>query len=353
MPGPGGSPSQHREGSRVFITTDIISIMANNQFPLLHFWFTTDDNGTLAKFSLAYVAIAEFEDVNGDGTYQSNETLSFAPLAAYEWTLQTGSVESDGTTTEVWLKYTKGGALTDGMMSGMPGHGMNGTGSVEEFEDVTVQIWAHIFLYDYEGNVTDEGGVRATYLVQGSSELKMDIEIGNFPFSTETSMVTLQAMLRENEAIGHETAHRHRYETRERFRNNTGTSDTNWNTQDGNETRFENQNGTCMQRIDFVDDVTGVAQGYFSWLDKATITWPGGETEVVNVTASYVPMGHGLAVNLVYPNFDGGSILHDPSIGLFEDAVPYSTTLPVETILLVVLGATVVIAAAFVFARRR
>ena len=352
MPGPGGPPSEYHQGSMVFVRTDIISIMANEQFPMFHFWFTSDDNGTLAKFSLAYVAIAEFEDVNGDGTYQSNETLSFAPLAAYEWALQTGSVESDGKTTEVWLKYTKGGALGDGMMSGMPGHSMNGTGSVQEFEDVTIQIWAHIYLYDYEGNVTEDGGVRATYLVQGSSELKMDIEIGNFPFSTETSMVALQAMLRENEAVGQQTAHRYRYETRERFRNNTGTSDMNWNTEGGNETRFENRNGTSTQRVCFVDDVTGVAQGYFSWLEKATITWPGGVTEVVDVTASYVPTGHGLAVNLVYPNFDGGSILHDPSVGLFEDAVPYST-IPPGNILLVVLGVAVVVAIAFVFARRR
>jgi hypothetical protein len=337
----------------VFVSTDIISIMANEQFPMFHFWFTGDDNGTLAKFSLAYVAIAEFEDVNGDGAYQSNETLSFAPLAAYEWTLQTGSVQANGTTTEVWLKYTKGGARTDGMMSGMPGGGMNGSGSVEKFADVTIQIWAHIYLYDYQGNVSDDSGVRARYLVQGSSELKMDIGIGNFPFSTETSMVALQTLLRENEAVGHEMAHHHRYDTRERFRNNTGTSDMNWNREEGNETRFEDRNSTFTQRIDLIDDVTGVAQGFFSWVNKATITWPGGETEVVNVTASYVPIGHGLAVNLVYPNFDGGSILHDPSIGLFEDAATVTTAIPPEAILAVVLGVAVIVAVAVVLARRR
>ncbi len=326
MPHPGpSSPPSWKTGTNgsVFVKTDIIAIMANGRFPMFHFWFANDENGRTARFFMAYLSIIEFEDGNGDGAFQSNETLFFAPLAAYDWTLQIGYNQQSGVTTELWLKYTKGGIRSESPLPEVPSvpiPGM-GAGSVSHFKDVTLQIWAHLFLYDYAGNVSDEHGVRASYLIEGSSELKMDIEIGNFPFSTNTSMVSVQTMIHEDARNMYQHTHRHRYETRERYRNNTGTSDNNWNSE-GNETRFEQMADRCIQRIDLVDTTTGVPLGFFSWVDKATVTWPGGAVDVVNVTASYVPTGMGLALYLAYPNFDGGTILHDPSIGLYENAAP-------------------------------
>ena len=350
--GPGGEPEQHREEGTVWVNTDIITIMAIENHPSFHFWYTADENGTMARFMVSYTTLVEFEDENDDDAFQLDERLYFAPLAAYEWTLQTGSVEADGVTTEIWLKYTKGGAVDGGLKPGAPECPMPGQGSIPRFEDVTIQIWAHIYLQDYEGNVTDDQGVKANYIVAGGSEMKMDIEIGNFPFSTETSSVALQTLLKENEATGPAHQNRHRFETRERLRNVTGDSNANWTTTGGNESRFEGKDNTNTQKIEFVDITTEETQGFFSWLDTAVITWPGGETESVNVTASYVSTGIGLAVYLAYPYFNDGTLLHDPSIGLIEEASPVVDT-PFDPTLYLGIGIVAVIAVIVVLAIKK
>ncbi len=363
MEGPGHmmpNPERDSEGS-VWINTDVITIMASGEMPMFHFWFANDDNGSYAKFLAQYITLIEFEDLNNDTAFQSDEILYHAPLASYEWTVQTGTVTEDGVTTEVWLKYTKGGSITGGGDQGMPGMpGMPGMGhrdfpgndSVTRFEDVTMQIWAHIYLSDYQGNVTDDHGVQATYIVDAASELKMDIEIGNFPFSSEDTSVAVEALLREDLASNPQNMMQYMYQTREQFRNVTCNSNTNWTTPGGNETHFQRMNNTNVQQIDFVASGTGDVSGFFKWVDTATITWPGGETEAVNVTASYVPIGMGLSVYLAYPHFDGGTLLHDPSIGLYESQAPPSST-NIDYLFLLGIGIVGVLAIIIVLMRRK
>ena len=182
--------------------------------------------------------------------------------------------------------------------------------------------------------------------------MKMDIEIGNFPFSSENSSVALQTLQRENEATGPQNLHRHRIETRERFRNVSIDSDMNWTTGGGNESRFERMNGTDVQTIEFVDAESEIAQGYYSWVDTAVITWPGGEAEAVDVVASYLPLGDGVAVYLAYPYFDGGSILHDPSIGLYPEGAPLIGT-PIDIVLVAGIGGVALIAILVVLVRKK
>ena len=352
--GPGGPPQQMRESDgTVWINTDIITIMANGEFPQFHFWYSVDDDGAHAKFMTSFVMIAEFEDANDDGAFQTGEQIHFAPLAAYEWTLTTGIIQDGDVTTEVWLKYTKSGVKSTMMPCAAPA-ALEGMGSVQRYEDTTIQIWGHIYLEDYHGEVSDDHGSHANYTVAGGSELKIDIEIGNFPFTSEDSMVAIQTLQREHDAPGDQDPqlNRHRMQTRERFRNTTIDSNTNWTTTGGNETRFERMNGTNIQRIDFIDYDAGVSQGFFSWLDTAVITWPGGVTEVVPVNASYVPTGNGLAVYLAYPYFDNGSILHDPSIGLYPDGAP-SIGSSVDIVLLAGIGSVSLLAILIVLIRKR
>jgi hypothetical protein len=350
-PVPGMPDHSRMQDGSVWINTNIITIMANPELPEFHFWFTADENGTRAQFSSTYASLIEFEDQNNDSAFQRNEILYAAPLAAYEWTITTGSVVDGGVTKEVWLKYTKSGVKSS-MMEDDSHEGDDGMGDVQRFADVTIQIWAHIYLDDYTGTVTDDHGVHFNYTVAGGSELKTDIEIANFPFSSENSSVAIQVMLNENKATGIHNMHEHEIETRERFRNNTIESDMNWTTTGGNETRFEQKDSTYCQRMDFVDSVTNVPQGFFSWVDKAVITWPGGDTETVNVTASYVPRGDGTAVYLAYPYFDDGSILHDPSIGLYPEGAPSIGT-PINYVLVAGIGGVALIALLVVLVRKK
>ncbi len=351
-PGPGTPPahSQDPDGT-TWIHTDIMTIMANSEIPQIHYWYSNDNGGTIVRFSTSFVMIVEFEDLNDDDAYQTGEHLYFAPLAAYEWTVTSGSVEEDGVTTEVWMKYTKSGVRTEPNPSA-PLPALDGAGEIQRFADVTIQIWAHIYLDDFFGEVTDDHGVCANYSVSGRSEMKMDIEIGNFPFSSENSSVAIETLQRENEATGPQNLHRHRIETRERFRNVSIDSDMNWTTVGGNESRFERMNGTNVQSIEFVDAETDIAQGFYTWVDKAVITWPGGTTEAVNVTASYLPLGDGVAVYLAYPYFDDGSILHDPSIGLYPEGAP-SIALPIDYVLVAGIGGVVLLAIIVVLVRKK
>ena len=101
------------------------------------------------------------------------------------------------------------------------------------------------------------------------------------------------------------------------------------------ETMFTNRFENHTQRVDLIDTESAAVQGFFSWLDQAVITWPGGEQTAVNVTASYIPTMQGLALYLAYPNFDNGSILHDPSIGLVEEAAPQTTTYSIDSLYLI------------------
>ena len=360
MPDMGHMPGYEMEHDGVWINTDVITIMAMEEMPAFNFWYNSDPNGSMARFIAAYTMIAEFEDTNGDDAYQFNETLYAAPLGAYEWTLQTGSVEDqDGVTTEVWLKYTKSGIHEDDhdddhmmhgidMMSPMYGD----VSDIDRFENVTLQFWAHIYFDDYNGSVSDSEGTSTNYTIAGGTELKIDIEIGNFPFSNEYSKVAIQTMLNENMGLGSMIQPSHMFMTHEGFLNIFGNSLMDWSTEFGNETRFDNVMGTHMQQIDFIDVASGTTQGYYKWLDQAIINWVGGESEVVNVTASYVPTGMGLSVFLAYPNFGNGSILHDPSIGLIEDAGPLTIS-PVSTLVLGSIVVFAVLALAVVAIRRR
>ena len=131
-----------------------------------------------------------------------------------------------------------------------------------------------------------------------------------------------------------------------------GNSMMNWTTDGGNETRFMGMPDTDTQQIDFMDGSTGVTQGFYRWVDKAVINWPGGESEVVNVTASYVPTGMGVSLFFAYPNFDNGTLIHDPSVGLVEDAAPVNQSWIAPT--LVLTGVAIIgIIALIVIIRRR
>ncbi len=88
------------------------------------------------------------------------------------------------------------------------------------------------------------------------------------------------------------------------------------------------------------------------FISDFTITWLGGDEEIVDVNASYVPLGNGVAVYLAYPYFDDGSILHDPSIGLYPEGAP-SVGTPIDFVLVGGIGGIALIAILVVMVRKK
>jgi hypothetical protein len=364
-------PEEHRDSDgRVWIQTDIMTVMLNPKLPSYQYWYTADDNGSLARFMVNYMMIVEFEDSNGDGVYQPEETLDFAPLDAFEWSLQTGAITNElGQSTEVYASYTKGGLSDDWeddwFKEWMPGYDDESPEdpviladdsdiNFTRYAGLTLQFYAHIYMNDYNGTVKIDEEVKANYTVDGGVELKVDIAIGSFPFTSETSSVAVLNYLREDVASDDEVDHH--------FRLHEDSGDDDHDSEDVMEQlgeEFEDNDEDDdgfeddVQEISFIEATTDETRGFYRWLDKAVVTHLNGSQEAVDVDASYWTDGNGLLLWFAYPNFDGGSILHDPSVRLIESASPFTppTGLLIEPY--VVIGITVVLIAGVGLAIKR
>ncbi|MHA2025720.1 MAG: hypothetical protein ACW98U_07445 [Candidatus Thorarchaeota archaeon] len=358
---------EHRdETGTAWIETDIVTVMLNSELPSYQYWFTPDENGSLARFMINFMMIVEFEDHNEDGVFQPNETLKFAPLDAFEWILKTGAItKEDGSTKEVYASYTKGGLSNDWeddwFEEWMPeweeedppedppievpyllASGDFENHTFAHFAELTLQFYGHIYSDDYNGTVATEEGVHAEYTVEGGSELKVDIEIGNFPFTSETSKVAILNYLREDVASSEDVNH---YFT---LHEESGEDDHESEVEMeflGEE--FEDVLDEDVQEISFVDESSDETQGFYRWVDKALVKNLEGVKEPVDVQASYWTDGEGLLLFLSYPNFNGGSLIHDPSVRLVENASPYVPPPPLDIpVMTVAVGSSIVILAA-------
>ena len=71
-------PEERRDDDgTAWIETDIITVMLNPELPSYQYWYTPDENGSLARFMMNFLMIVEFEDSNGDGVYQQQGGLCF------------------------------------------------------------------------------------------------------------------------------------------------------------------------------------------------------------------------------------------------------------------------------------
>ena len=364
-------PEERRDDDgTAWIETDIITVMLNPELPSYQYWYTPDENGSLARFMMNFLMIVEFEDSNGDGVYQPNETLEFAPLDAFEWILKTGAItDKEGNNKEVYASYTKGGLSDDWeddwFEDWMPdweeepeedppllASEEHENHTFSHFSDLTLQFYGHIYMDDYNGTVTDDEGVQAEYTVAGGVELKVDIEIGNFPFTSETSSVVILNYLREDVASSDDVNH---YFT---LHEESGDEDheSEVEMEDYGE-EFEDVLDDDVQEISFVEESAAETQGFYRWVDKAVVKHLNGSKEAVDVHASYWTDGEGLLLFLAYPNFNGGSIMHDPSVRLIESSSLYTppTPLDIDVPLMVVSVASsvVILAAAGLMLKRR
>jgi hypothetical protein len=367
---------EHRDpDGTVWIETDIMTVTLDPKMPIYQYWYAGDENGSLARFMVGYMMIVEFEDANADGVYQPNETLSFAPLDAFEWSLQTGQVTNElDQVTELFASYTKGGLSHDweddwyeGWMPGLGEEEDDDSTSLADnpeeqdfamYTGMTLRFYGHLYTKDYYGNITDDFGIVSNYTVAGGMELKVDIEIGNFPFISNTSKVTVLNYLREDIASSNEYEHC--------FKLHEDDGDSEIDSEDISdhhgimfEDHDEDHDGhdDDVQQLSFVDAITNETRGLYTWLDKAIVTDLNGTETAVDVEASYWTDGRGLLLFLAYPNFDGGSILHDPSMRLLDTQSPIIQpsgvmSLPIETIALIGVASAIVVVAGLFIKRR-
>ncbi len=364
-------PEEYRDDDgRAWIQTEIMTVMLDPDLPSYQYWYTLDENGSLARFMVNFMMIVEFEDTNGDGVYQPDETLNFAPLDAFEWILKTGAItDKDGNNKEVYASYTKGGFSDDWeddwFEDWMPGYeiespeeepftyaseGEEENHNFTQFGELTLQFYAHVYMNDYNGTVTDDEGVKANYTVAAGVELKIDIEIGNFPFTSNTSSVAILNYLREDIASSDDVNHY--------FILHEASGDDDHESEDEMEDlgeEFHDDLNVEVQEISFVEASTDETRGFYRWLDKAVVTHLNGSKEAVDVSASFWTDGNGLLLFLAYPNFNGGSILHDPSIRLIESASPYIPPTPLDIPVMsaaIISSVIIVVAVGFTLKRR-
>ena len=77
-------------------------------------------------------------------------------------------------------------------------------------------------------------------------------------------------------------------------------------------------------RIEFAKARNGTTlAGFFNFVSSAKVTYPDRNVQLFNVTASYIEAGSHMRLFIGYPYFDGGTLEHDPSLGL---EIPETTT---------------------------
>ncbi|TFG15506.1 hypothetical protein EU537_00365 [Candidatus Thorarchaeota archaeon] len=231
------------------------------------------------------------------------------------------------------------------------------------YEETTVQLYAHIYLNDYNGSVTDDEGVQANYSITGGTELKIDIEIGNFPFSSNTSKVTLLNFLQEDIASDEDADYKFRLH--EEDGEHEIESEDEWEFEDDIVEIFENLDedgdgeADDVQTISLVEDSTNQTRAFYTWLHKAIIELPNATTNAVDVKVSYFTTGEALLLFLAYPYFDDGTLVHDPSLKLLKESSPITgpthifTGVPINILLGVsIIGVIAVIGAAVAIRKR-
>ena len=122
-------------------------------------------------------------------------------------------------------------------------------------------------------------------------------------------------------------------------------SEDEWEINDDLGEPFDNVDEEDIQEISFVGADSNTTHGFYRWVDKALQILPDGSKTAVDVSASYWANGEAMLLFFAYPNFDGGSLIHDPSMKFDEESSPVpitSTDPPPEIPLELTLGASLV-----------
>jgi len=206
------------------------------------------------RFMSRIYSLVEFFDGNGDGKVQENEILQALPLESLAWSVRSEVQESNATVRIVYTYDTMDCEFSI---------------IINVFRSPTIQY----FVFD---NKT------LAYLVDGNAnEVKFDFSVRRWPWSSGSSKLALR--------LGVLAQFLGSIELRSIGNNEQWLA-------------FEVENQTIR----------------IKWITKARVGLPDGSEQVVDVSATHsVAANTGeILVDFVYPNFQGRTLIHDPSVGI-------------------------------------
>jgi len=326
MSGKFGQSRFNYTNGMILLETPELSIRITAMHQVIHFmyWNTSDPS---IVYNAKFVRIFEFVDANNDSAYQANETVSrsVVPLSTFTWNF-TG-----------FENITDENDNVIGVMFGYVSTGVN----VPLQPNLQVAIYCYLFYEDAEIN-----GIT----VNGLNELKFTIEINNWTWASNESLLGVRfdlswsnvtAQERIHTRIGDEEAH-------------LGTNTT------GHEKPLKNETQRSL-RMEYEGDGKRTI-GYLDYVSEIVV-----DGENSTMTASYATNGNMLTIYFAYPHFDY-YLVHDPIIGIASESIETTGTtgteiLPGNTIITIegiaitdtvlILSAVVILIAIAVFIKSR
>ncbi len=311
----GPSATEDNQGNRIVFTAGSLTAEFEGMVPKVKFY---DHTQTMIRVEqqVNFRSLIEFNDVDNDKIFQSNEKVSQVTLDEARWTHTISTLPS--------------------------GSGVNVTFTLADPASVGLRASSSVILVVKAYNTTQNITVDGKSVAITTAEIKFDVVVKDWPFQSPTNMLTLQVNLHSSTqhldfdeqggTVGVDTSHDEGSQTAEHQFHETSNVE--------QETRFSSGLITTSSTV-----------GFFRFVNKATVTPTTGSPYSVNVTASYKSETENdagdketfMKLYLAYPNFQG-TLTHDPSIGL-------GSGLP--TLYLIVGGAAIAGLVAVVAIRRR
>jgi len=217
--------------------------------------------GSAADFTCSLSDLVEFVDRNGSGRVEDGEITRRLDLHDLPWDF-------------VPQNYTKGNNT----------HAFVYTYKATSYPNATYDLTINLNVYEDPANVTFVvAGENITYSVSGNAaEVKFDIAVKEWPWSTEKTKLALRMRVLANSI---------------RSASNP-------------EYLSQHESGVSFQ----VDGQTVMVK----WVNEARIKLRDTKTETIAAVTVHRNLAdeRSLEVDFVYPNFMGGSLVHDPSVAL-------------------------------------
>lgn len=280
-------PEGRIENNNIIFESGIMMARLESDKPRIMFHYTYDYNN-MTYFMVNFKDIIEYVDNNGNGVFEEDIDTKVKTLEL-DKTKFSHSGFYDLTNFSYDIDITEKIEPIEVMGTGIR---VTASGLEQGYEDVNLTFVLQMYAY----NVTLEPSMgMIQHTVNGGSTLKIDVSIGNWPFSDSKNLLAVKVEVYKE--VGDITTGNWNYDT----------------------TKVDEG------RIQLVNE-TGHIFGFFEWVDYSTVTPLEGDSYKVPVKAGFImkePITGGklLIVYLCYPYFEG-KLVHDPSIGLLPSKAP-------------------------------